>query len=236
MQRNRGHILLCNGPSRTQPIIPAPASGGLFILVTPTTLKYDATAEIDHGNGQMEQPIRISYSVTPFQRNNGALDTLDWLLDNVHMPSFSSPVFLEISEMESSQAIISILDRLSSVITMLELTRIDKSPSRAVLSYLAEPCKVVVGGNTTLRWPLPKLMDLSVEGCDGLGPEVVLSCVKRRSGRELPLKEGGIEHCAELPARLSELRLPRGFSARALMRMFPDCMEWSGLHLEGQEQ
>ncbi|KAG9034629.1 hypothetical protein FRB95_012949 [Tulasnella sp. JGI-2019a] len=163
--------------------------------------------QIDGGDEQMADRLHIIFSANSFNENNAALDTLSWLLDNVHVPSFSLPVFLTISDIKSSHAIMSTLDRLSSVITALDLSFDDTSVSEAILSYLAEPFEVVAGGTTMLRWPLPNLTDLFVEWCNGLESEVGMSCVQRRAGRGVSSKLGR-QYREELPAKLSKLRIP----------------------------
>ncbi|KAG9034809.1 hypothetical protein FRB95_012502 [Tulasnella sp. JGI-2019a] len=208
------------------------AASELSISITPTFLEYitTATAEIDDDDEQQqrygEQRIHIRASGDPFT----SLETLSWLLDNVHILPFSLPISLNISQI-TSQAIMPTIGRLSSAIAELELALDDASSVKTIISYLAEPSKVDVDGTTMLRWPLPHLKDLSFRLCHYLEPGVVLACVQRRAGRGLSL-EGRGEHCEELPARLTRLCLPQGSSAAAVMGMFPDCMEWCGLELE----
>ncbi|KAG9005642.1 hypothetical protein FRB93_009568 [Tulasnella sp. JGI-2019a] len=207
------------------------AASKLSIDIGSTALRYEATAKAD-GDDEKEHGefIRILVSACLFIGNPGnsfSLETLSWLLNNVHSPEFSQPVFLDIHQIASSAPITPAIDRLSSVITKLKLGRTDASLVKTVLSYLAEPFEVVVDGTTTLRWPHPNLMDLSFEECDDLEPEVILACIQRRAGRRLS-EEGRREYREEPPARLIRLRLPYGSPTAAVMQMFPDCMEWCG--------
>ncbi|KAG8982704.1 hypothetical protein FRB93_007925 [Tulasnella sp. JGI-2019a] len=199
----------------------------LTIRLAAATLQYEATGQTTEADGQSVQCICINSSNNRFTRNNDnnyALETLSWLLDNIHTLSFSSPVFLHISDINSPHVIMSIMDQLSSVVTELHLALTDIS-SKFILSYLAEPVKLGVGSSATLKWPLPNLKELSVEWCHNLSPEVVLTCVQRRAGRG----PGGRADREELPITLSKLVLPEGSSTATILRMFPDCMEWSGL-------
>ncbi|KAG8987605.1 hypothetical protein FRB93_004477, partial [Tulasnella sp. JGI-2019a] len=221
--------------SETEHLIPCLSSmlcaaSQLTIRLAASTLQYK-TAEQNAGvDDQLVQRICINSSGDRFPRNNGnnyALETLSWLLDNVHTPSFSSPVLLHVSDIDSPHVITSIMDRLSSVITEVHLALTDISSSKSILSYLAEPFKLGVGETTTFKWPLPNLKELSVEWCRNLSPEIVLACVQRRAGRGL----GGRAYRGELPVTLSKLVLPEGSSTATVLRMFPDCLEWSGLKL-----
>ncbi|KAG9026193.1 hypothetical protein FRB95_009308 [Tulasnella sp. JGI-2019a] len=207
------------------------------IGIRSTGLEYEATPKINEDDddeeeevGRLLQRIRIRVSGNRFT-DGFALETLSWLLDNIHTPSFSSPISLHIIELASSPPLTLIINQLSPVITYLNL-ELSGASAKTIVSYLAEPFKVVIDETTTLRWSLPNLTDLSFEGCNDLKPEVILRCVQRRAGRGLPL-EGSRE---QLPARLTRLRLPHGSSIVGLKREFPDCMEWCGLELEGDSQ
>ncbi|KAG9005640.1 hypothetical protein FRB93_009566 [Tulasnella sp. JGI-2019a] len=208
------------------------AASKLNIHIGSTALRYEATAKVDRGDerehGEFIHILASSGLFSGNTDNSFALGTVSWLLNNVHSPSFSQPVFLDIHQIASSAPVTPIIERLSSVITKLKLGRIDASLVKTILSYLAEPFEVIVDGTTTLRWLLPNLTNLSFEQCDDLEPEVILACIHRRTGRGLPL-EGRCEHREELPAMLTSPRLPFGYSTIALMRIFPDLMEWSGL-------
>ncbi|KAG8998603.1 hypothetical protein FRB93_013535 [Tulasnella sp. JGI-2019a] len=195
--------------------------------------------EKEKENGGVTQCISIQASGDQFTSVFG-FETLTWLLDKVHTPSFSLPVLLRISGITSSQVITPTIDRLSFAIASLELALDDVSSAKTIISYLSEPFEVDVDGTTTLRWPLPNLTYLSFEWCKDLEPEIILACVQRRAGCGLSSR-GGCEHHEELPPRLARLCLPRQSSSANIMRMFPDCMEWCGLdlgsvdrtHLEG---
>ncbi|KAG9034639.1 hypothetical protein FRB95_012959 [Tulasnella sp. JGI-2019a] len=78
---------------------------------------------------------------------------------------------------------------------------------------------------------------LSLRSCYGIEPEIVLACVQRRAGRGSS-SDGSREHREELPAKpiKLDLDLPHISSSKAIMRMFPDCMEWSGLELEQEDE
>ncbi|KAG9008873.1 hypothetical protein FRB94_012842 [Tulasnella sp. JGI-2019a] len=211
------------------------AASKLSIHISSTALRYEATAKIDKDDGdelekeeedsELVQRMHILAAADPFNMNSFILETLSWLLDKVQTPSSPSSVFLDIPEIDSP-TITPIIDQLSPVIT--KLTVGSASLAKIILSYLAEPSKVVIDGITTLRWPLPRLTDLSFERCDHLEPEVILACVQRRTGRELSSEESR-EHHKELPARLTRLRLPCECSTAEAIQMFPDCMEWCGL-------
>ncbi|KAG8998366.1 hypothetical protein FRB94_009875 [Tulasnella sp. JGI-2019a] len=214
------------------------AATKVSIAIGSTGLGYKATAKInedsngddeDDEDGMLVQLIHIQASGDRFT-HGPAVETLSWLLDNVHTPSFSPPISLTILELDSSYPLILIMERLSSSITYLNL-QLSSTSAKTIISYLAEPVKVVMDGTTTLRWPLPNLTDLNFKWCDFLEPEAVLRCAQRRAGRGL-LSEGRREHREELPAKLTRLRLPRGSSIVELKRVFPDCMEWGGLELE----
>ncbi|KAG9029714.1 hypothetical protein FRB95_004963 [Tulasnella sp. JGI-2019a] len=202
------------------------------ISITLDTLRYNATAKIDEDhekedNSNLDQFIHIQVSCNRFT-DAFILETLFWLVDNLHSPSISSPISLIIRDITSSHAFMPIIDQLSAVITGLDLTIPDTA---TFISYLAQPSKVIVDGITTLRWPLPNLVHLSFGRCDGLEPEAILACVRHRAGREVSL-EGRREHCEELPARLTTLYFPREYLTGRVMRMFPDFTEWCGLDLE----
>ncbi|KAG8981581.1 hypothetical protein FRB93_008535 [Tulasnella sp. JGI-2019a] len=156
------------------------------------------------------------------------LETLSWLLDNLHTLSITSPVSLTIRSIVSPRAITHIIDPLSSVITNLNL---DLTGPKAIVSYLAEPFQVTIDGAIKLRWPLPKLTDLSFDWYDDLEPDLILGCIQRRAGRGL-FWAGQSEGPEELPARLTRLRFPHRFSTAGLPEVFPDYMEWSGLDPE----
>ncbi|KAG9039933.1 hypothetical protein FRB95_004405 [Tulasnella sp. JGI-2019a] len=247
MRVPRCKIFNVNQPRATGPILYAAMEGlipslssillaasGLRISIASASLQYTATTEMDEDDEDQEQrdgEIHIQASGDQFA-SPFALETLSWLLDNVHTPSFSPPVSLIISQI-TSQAITPIIDRLSSAITELGLALDDTSSAEVIISYLAEPSEVDVDGTMMLRWPLPNLIDLDLERCRDLKPEVVLACVQRRAGRGFS-SEGRREHCEELPARLTRLRLPYQSSTAALVEMPPDCMEWCGLELVQQ--
>ncbi|KAG8998604.1 hypothetical protein FRB93_013536 [Tulasnella sp. JGI-2019a] len=205
----------------------------LSIHVGSTFLQYIATVEIDEeSERERDREQRIHIQASGEQSTSAfAFETLSWLLDNVHTPSFSIPVSLHISQITSSQATTPIIDRLSSSITKLELALDDASLAKTIISYLAEPFEVDVDGTTRLRWPLPHLADLSFMWCRDLEPVAILACVQHRAGRGSS-SEGRREYREELPARLTRLRLPHRSSTEAVMGMFPDCMEWCGLDLE----
>ncbi|KAG9005634.1 hypothetical protein FRB93_009560 [Tulasnella sp. JGI-2019a] len=199
------------------------AASKLSIHVKSGSLQYKATSKMGGDDekeyGDLAQRIHIQASGDFFPQHIGndfALKTLVWLLNNVHPPSFSQPVSLYISGIDPSQAIISAIHQLSSIITKLNIGV--SSSAQTIVSYLAEPFEVIVDGTTTLKWPLPNLTDLSFERCNDLESEVILACLQRRAGRGLP-PEG---RCEELPARLTRLHLPFGYS---LKQMFSDCME-----------
>ncbi|KAG8985270.1 hypothetical protein FRB93_005920 [Tulasnella sp. JGI-2019a] len=204
------------------------------IDITSSTLEYEATVEVDEDDegegGNTSKPIIIHASGDQFTEEF-VLKTLSWLVDNLHTPSITSPVSLNIRGITSSHAMTHIIDRLSSVITNLNLQLTDETSAKAIVSYLAEPFQ---DGTTKLRWPLPKLTDLSFGGCDDLKPEVILGYIQRRAGHGL-FWEGQSEDHKELPARLNRLGLPPGFSTAGLLELFPDCMEWSGLDPEDLE-
>ncbi|KAG9028511.1 hypothetical protein FRB95_006372 [Tulasnella sp. JGI-2019a] len=215
-------------PSLTSILLAASRVG---IDITPTTLEYEAIEKVDEddeGEGENSSK-RISINATGDQFTESfALETFSWLLDNLPTLLISSPVSLNIRETDSSHAITHIIDQLSSVITNLNLGLTD---AQIIVSYLAEPFQVIIGGTTELRWPLPKLTNLSFEWCDDLEPEIILDCIQRRAGRG-PFWGGRGEQREELPARLTRLTLPHGSSTERLMQIFPDYMEWSGLERE----
>ncbi|KAG8994918.1 hypothetical protein FRB94_009541 [Tulasnella sp. JGI-2019a] len=219
------------------------AASGVNIDIGSTALRYEAIAKINEDDeegeggeeedGRLVQRIRIQASGDRFT-DGFALETLSWLLDNVHTSSFSSPVTLNIRELAFSPQLTIIIDRLSSVITDLNL-KLSGVSAKTIVSYLAKPFKVVTDGTITLRWPLPNLTDLSFERCNNIKSEVILGCVQRRAGRGL--SGGWRRQREELPVRLTRLRLPRGSSIMELKRIFPDCMEWcGGLQLQLQEE
>ncbi|KAG9028052.1 hypothetical protein FRB95_006884 [Tulasnella sp. JGI-2019a] len=200
------------------------------IDITSTTLEYKAVAKIDEDDegedGGFPQRIHIQTSINPF-----VLGTLSWLLDNIHHPSFSSPVPLNIREIASPHVITPIIDRLASVITELTLGLTDVSSAKTILSYITEPFQVVIDGAAKLSWPLPKLTDLSLEQCSDLEPEFIMGCIQRRAGHGTSL-EGRPKHQEELPSKLTRLGLPYGSSTIGLLEMFPDYKEWSGLDMD----
>ncbi|KAG8976389.1 hypothetical protein FRB94_001919 [Tulasnella sp. JGI-2019a] len=217
------------------------AASRVSIDIGSTFLEYRVTAKInqdydgdedDEGEGEdgeddmMVKCIRIHASGDQFT-GGFAMETLSWLLDNLHTPSFSLPVSLTIGEPDSSALII---ERLSSTITYLELC-LSGASAKTIVSYLAEPFNAVIDGMATLRWPLPNLTNISFQRCNDIEPEVILGCIQRRAGRGLS-SEGRREHREELPAKLTRLRLPRGSSITELKRVFPDCIEWGGPELE----
>ncbi|KAG9000678.1 hypothetical protein FRB94_005226 [Tulasnella sp. JGI-2019a] len=209
-------------------------SNRVNIGIASTTLEYEAIVEVDEDyegkGGNSSKHIIIHASGDQFTEEF-ALKTLSWLADNLHTPSITSPVSLNIGEITSSQAVTHILDLLSSVITNLNLDLTDASSVKAIVSYLAEPFQ---DETTKLRWPLPKLTDLSFDRRDDMDPEIILGCIQRRAGHGL-FWEGRSEGREELPARLIKLSLFHGSLSAEVLKMFPDCMEWSGLDLEDIE-
>ncbi|KAG8987587.1 hypothetical protein FRB93_004459 [Tulasnella sp. JGI-2019a] len=212
------------------------AAKDVSINIDGNSLDYKATTTVEGVwyKGEVDdlaQYIHIRASGNRFT-GDFVLDTLSWLLDNVHTPSFISPVYLHIFNIPSSHTLMVIINRLSSVITNLHLA-LSSASAETIISYLAEPFKVITDGTTTLRWPLPNLTELYCYGCVDIEPEVVLACIQRRAGRGL-FPQGSREHREELPTRLMKLhlRLPRRSSSTDIMKMFPDCEEWCGLELE----
>ncbi|KAG9029718.1 hypothetical protein FRB95_004967 [Tulasnella sp. JGI-2019a] len=203
----------------------------LTIRLAAYTLYYEATVATDDVDDRSVLRICFNSSGDKKVGKHYGLETLSWLLDNVHTPSFSSSTFLTISIISPHVAITSIIDRLSSVVTKLRLDTLGP-PSEAILSYLSEPVEVAMGGTTMLTWLLPNLTELFAEGCPFLQPEVVLACVQRCAGHGS--SQRGHEHRERRPARVSTLCLPRGTSTEELVRMFLDCSEWCGLDLNSR--
>ncbi|KAG9004186.1 hypothetical protein FRB94_002618 [Tulasnella sp. JGI-2019a] len=201
------------------------AAKNVFINVGSQSLDYKAVTNADRCD-ESTRCICIKASGHQFT-DAFALETLSWLLDNVHSPSFSLPVFLSISEILPSCELFTIIDRLSYVITYLFLA-LPNPAAKTIISYLAGPFEIVIDGATILRWPLPNLTELDLQWCGDLELADVLACVQRRAGRGLFLK-GKREHREELPAKLLRLDPPLGFSTAELVETFPDYMEWSGL-------
>ncbi|KAG9025410.1 hypothetical protein FRB95_010206 [Tulasnella sp. JGI-2019a] len=209
------------------------------IRITPNVLEYKATTEIDEDDdeeeedGDLVQRIHIQVFGDGLA-NDSAWETLSWLVDNVHTPSFSSPVSLEIRGITSPHVFTHIIDGLSSA-TKLDLSLTNISSIETIVSHLGEPSKTIVDGNTTPRWPLPNLKELSFRWCSkDLEPTVVMRCIQRRAGHGFSL-EGMLEDPEKLPTRLTKLSFPRGSSTTEVMRMFPDCMEWCGLELDEED-
>ncbi|KAG9034653.1 hypothetical protein FRB95_012974 [Tulasnella sp. JGI-2019a] len=215
-----------------------------------STLHYDAAAKIDEeeddeGEDEDEEQDeendgrllrRIHIRVEDDQDTGGfALETLSWLLANVHTPEFSSPVSLCIDDITSPHASIPIIDWLFSVTTDLIISLNDTSSAKIIVSYLAEPLEVVVDGTTTFRWPLPSVTHLSFEyRHSNLKPKVIMRCVQRRVGRgSFSIQRGEGEG---LPARLIKLRLPRSSLAAGVMQIFPGCKEWGGLKQGSEDE
>ncbi|KAG9029720.1 hypothetical protein FRB95_004969 [Tulasnella sp. JGI-2019a] len=195
------------------------------------TLMHRAMAKIDEeGKEGDELAQRICIQALCDRFTDGfVLKTLSGMLDNVQTPPFPPPVFLRISRMTSSHDVTFTMNMFSSFITKLDI-ELNAETVKTIISYLAEPVKDVVDGTTTLRWPLPNLMDLSFQWYDGRGGlelKLILGCIQRRAGRGMS-SEGRHEHHEELPARLIKLQLPRGSSTGGLARMFPDYKEWCG--------
>ncbi|KAG8987577.1 hypothetical protein FRB93_004448 [Tulasnella sp. JGI-2019a] len=139
----------------------------LDIQLTSNALEYNAVPKIDQDcdeevDGKWGRRIHIRAYGDQFT-NDFALESLVWLLDNVHPPSFSSHISLDIFRIPSSPALTLTIDQLSPVIMELNLGLADSSFSKAIILYLAEPFRVVVDGTTTLKWPLPNLTVLSFE-------------------------------------------------------------------------
>ncbi|KAG8983664.1 hypothetical protein FRB93_007104 [Tulasnella sp. JGI-2019a] len=186
------------------------AASRLRIDIKSTGLEYETIPKINEGEeeekvGRLVQHIHITTSGDR-STNGFALETLSWLLDTIHTPSFSSPVSLDIRGLASSPPLTLIIDKLSPIVTYLNL-ELSGISAKTILSYLAKPFKVVIDGAKTLRWPLPNLTELSVEGCGDLESEVVLHCVQRRAGRGLS-SDGSRKQREELPAGLTLLHLP----------------------------
>ncbi|KAG8986233.1 hypothetical protein FRB94_003034, partial [Tulasnella sp. JGI-2019a] len=147
--------------------------------------QYKTTAKIDKDDKEQEQEQgNDKLAVCIFFQHSGnwltnpfTLETLSWLLNNVHTPSFSAPVSLKISGIAYLQAIMHTIDQLSSAIKNLEFALDDASSAKAILSYLAKPFKVVVGEATTLRWPLPNLTELFFKQHNDLELEIVVTCI-----------------------------------------------------------
>ncbi|KAG9034643.1 hypothetical protein FRB95_012963 [Tulasnella sp. JGI-2019a] len=205
----------------------------VHIKINSNSLDYKATTTVEEdgyedGLDGSAECIYIRASGDRFT-SDFVLETLSWLLDNVHTPSSLSPVYMQISSIPSSDALMVVIDRLSPVIRSLDLA-LSSAAVKTILSYLAEPFKVVVDGTTTLRWPLPNLTEFNLYNCGDIEPEVSLACIRRRAGRGL-FPDGSQEHHKTLPARLVklQLRLPRMSSSTDVMKMFPDCEEWCGL-------
>ncbi|KAG9023639.1 hypothetical protein FRB95_012662 [Tulasnella sp. JGI-2019a] len=116
----------------------------------------DGNASSDNGDDNGDRS-RIYVCITS-SRNQQPLQTLYWLLDSLHPTPFSLPFTLYIRKIEILYPIISVLDRLSSVITTLDLWMESESAMKAILSYLPEPSKI----SGTLKWPLPNLSNLSL--------------------------------------------------------------------------
>ncbi|KAG8987591.1 hypothetical protein FRB93_004463 [Tulasnella sp. JGI-2019a] len=123
------------------------------IDITPTTIKYETTTEINETeevDSDLAQKIRIKASNDRFV-DRSAMETLSWLVDNIHTPSFYSPVVLTIFEPHSLNAISPTIYQLSSAITELHFSQVDLSSVKIIASYLAEPFEVIVDGVIVLR-------------------------------------------------------------------------------------
>ncbi|KAG8983656.1 hypothetical protein FRB93_007096 [Tulasnella sp. JGI-2019a] len=217
------------------------AASRVSIDIRSTVLEYEAIPKINEDDDGKEEENEVAGLVqririrAPGDRftDGFALETLSWLLDNIHTPSFSLPVSLNIRELASSPPLTLIINQLSPAITYLNLKQ-SSALAKTIVSYLAEPFEVVMDGTTTIKWPLPNLTDLSFERCADLEPEFIFGCVQRRAGRGLSL-EGSREQREKLPAGLTRICLSHGSSTVQLKRLLPDCREWCGLEQQWEE-